>query len=60
MILYNASEAEMRSLWAGIEAGLEDQTLRPVVSTVLPLAEAPRAHREVMSGKALGKIVLVP
>lgn len=45
-----------RSLRMGFDAG----ALRPVVSRELPLAEAPEAHRAVMSPGASGKIVLVP
>jgi NADPH:quinone reductase len=60
MVLPNASPAERASLWAAIGAGLERNTLVPVVGLELPLSEAPRAHREVLSAKALGKIVLVP
>lgn len=41
-------------------AGLEKGTLRPVVEEELPLAEAPRAHKEVLERGAFGKIVLVP
>ena len=60
MILYNATDAERASLWAGIGAGLEAGTLRPVVFRELPLAEAARAHREIIGEKVAGKIVLVP
>ncbi len=45
---------------AAIGAGLRAGTLRPVVGRELPLAEAARAHREVIEGPAYGKIVLVP
>jgi NADPH2:quinone reductase len=41
-------------------AGLESGTLRPVVGKELSLAEASRAHKEVMEPGAFGKIVLVP
>ncbi len=60
MRLPNATPAELESLWAGILAGLDAGTLRPVVSHELPLAEAPRAHREILSQKTTGKLVLVP
>ena len=60
MVLPNASPADRASLWAAIGAGLERGILAPVVGLELPLGEAPRAHREVLSAKALGKIVLVP
>jgi NADPH2:quinone reductase len=45
---------------AAIGAGLRHGTLRPVVGRELPLAEAARAHHEVIEGTAYGKIVLVP
>jgi len=38
--------------------GFEDGSLRPVVDRVLPLAEAPAAHRAMESGENVGKIVL--
>jgi len=60
MRLPNATPAELESLWAGILAGLDAGTLRPVVFKELPLAEATRAHREIMSLKVAGKFVLVP
>ncbi|HEY3451555.1 MAG TPA: NADPH:quinone reductase [Myxococcales bacterium] len=60
MILWNASDKEKAALWAGIGAGLEAGTLRPVVYKELPLAEAARAHREILGTKAAGKMVLVP
>ncbi len=60
MILWKATAAERAAGWAAIGAGLENGSLRPVVARELPLAEAARAHREIMSAKAAGKIVLVP
>jgi NADPH2:quinone reductase len=60
MVLWNASRQELASIHAGIVAGLENATLRPVVGKELPLAEAPQAHRAVMEPGAYGKIVLVP
>jgi NADPH2:quinone reductase len=45
---------------AAIGAGLRTGTLRPVVGRELPLAEAPRAHHEIIESTAYGKIVLVP
>ena len=60
MSLWNATPDEMRSMHAAIIAGLENKTLRPIVNKELPLAEAPRAHADVMAPGAYGKIVLVP
>jgi NADPH2:quinone reductase len=58
--LWGISEAEEADVHAAIGAGLEDGTLRPVIGKEMPLAEAPRAHQEVMEPGAFGKIVLVP
>jgi NADPH:quinone reductase-like Zn-dependent oxidoreductase len=46
--------------YRGIEAGLANGTLTPVVSTEMPLVDAPRAHEQVLAPGARGKIVLVP
>ena len=57
--LWAATAAESAEIHAAVAAGLENGTLRPIVGKELPLAEAPRAHREVMAAGAYGKIVLV-
>jgi NADPH:quinone reductase len=58
--LWGLTEAEEKEIHAGLIAGLENGTLRPIVGKELPLAEAPRAHREILEPGAFGKIVLVP
>ncbi len=60
MTLFNASPQELAGIHAALGAGLEAGTLRPVVGRELPLAEAARAHEEVLKPGARGKIVLVP
>jgi NADPH2:quinone reductase len=60
MVLFNASEQELRSVHAALVAGLENGTLHPVIGKQFPLAEASRAHEEVMKPGAYGKIVLLP
>jgi NADPH2:quinone reductase len=60
MTLFNVNDADMRSIHAALEAGLENRSLRPVIGRELPLAEAARAHEEVMKPGAYGKIVLEP
>src|SRR6516165_9885846 len=42
-----------------LTAGLENGTLRPVVGKELPLADAARAHKEILEPGASGKIVLL-
>jgi NADPH:quinone reductase len=58
--LWAVTEAEEAEIHAGLAAGLENGTLRPVVGRELPLAEAARAHKQVLEQGAFGKIVLVP
>jgi NADPH2:quinone reductase len=60
MSLFNSSPADREEIHNAIFAGLKNEYLRPYVRTAIPLAEAPRAHHEIIEGKALGKIVLVP
>lgn len=57
--LWGVSETEEKHIHAGLFAGLENGTLRPVVGKELQLRDAARAHREVMESGAYGKIVLV-
>ncbi len=58
--LWAATEAESAEIHAALFAGLENGTLRPVIGKKMPLAEAARAHKDVMSPGASGKIVLAP
>jgi len=58
--LWGITEAEENEIHAGLIAGLANGTLRPIVGKELPLAEAARAHKEVLEPGAFGKIVLVP
>ena len=60
MTLFNITPQEMASIHAALGAGLEAGTLSPVVGRELPLAEAARAHEEVLKPGAYGKIVLIP
>jgi len=57
--LWAITETEETQIHAGIIVGLDNGTLRPVVGKELPLAEAVRAHKEIMEPGAFGKIVLV-
>ncbi len=60
MTLMNVSDAERASIHAALVAGLENNTLRPVVGREFKLAEAARAHEAVLEPGAYGKIVLIP
>ena len=58
--LWAATEAESAEIHAAIAAGLENGTLRPIVGKEIPLKDAPKAHQEVLTPGAFGKIVLIP
>jgi NADPH2:quinone reductase len=60
MTLMNATPSELSAMHAAIRAGLEDGSLRPIIDHDLPLADAAKAHAEVLEGNSRGKIVLVP
>lgn len=58
-LLYNLPEGELDAVHCALVAGLRDGTLRPVVGREIPLAEAAKAHHEIMEQPAYGKIVLI-
>jgi NADPH2:quinone reductase len=58
--LWAAQPAETAEIHAGLYAGLENGTLRPVVGKQFTLAEAVRAHKEILEPGASGQIILVP
>jgi NADPH2:quinone reductase len=58
--LWAITPAEETEIHAGLIAGLESGTLRPVIAKEMPLAEAARAHKEILEPGAAGKIVLIP
>ena len=58
--LFNAPQSVRDEIHAAIYKGLSEGYLKPVVRESMPLAEASRAHHEIIEKKALGKIVLVP
>ncbi len=60
MLLWNLPEDETPGTHAALRAGMDNGTLRPVVGTELPLADAAQAHRKVLEPGAFGKIVLIP
>jgi NADPH2:quinone reductase len=59
--LMNTTEHQYKQMHAALVAGLENGTLRPIIGQKIPLADASRAHMEVMKPSgAYGKIVLAP
>jgi len=57
--LWAITPEEEADIHAGIFAGLENGTLRPIVGKELPLDEAARTHKEILEPGAAGKLVLV-
>ena len=57
--LWGITPEEEADIHAGIFAGLENGTLRPIVGKELPLDGAARAHKEILEPGAAGKLVLV-
>lgn len=60
MSLFNSPQSDRDEIHAAIFVGLFDGSLRPVISRVFSLADAPSAHQAVIENKALGKIILTP
>jgi NADPH2:quinone reductase len=58
--LWATTESEAADIYAGLYAGMANGTLIPVVGKKIPLAEASRAHKEVLASGAIGQIVLIP
>ena len=57
--LWAITAAEEAAIHDGLFAGLENGTLRPVVGKELLLAEAARAHKEILEPGSAGKIALI-
>ena len=60
MSMWNIAGADLERIHSGLAGGFASGALAPVVGTELPLADAARAHTQVMEPGARGKIVLVP
>lgn len=60
MVLMSMSSADAEQIHHALYAGLENGTLRPVVGKKFALADAPKAHEEVVQPGAYGKIVILP
>lgn len=60
MSIFNASLLERAQCHEAIAKGIAQGTLKPVIGREMPLAEAAKAHEQVMAPGAYGKIVLIP
>ena len=57
---FNVLPAELATAHAAIVAGMERAGYKPQIGKEMPLADAPRAHEDVLKPGAYGKIVLIP
>jgi NADPH2:quinone reductase len=57
---FNVLPGELATAHAAIVAGMERSGYKPQIGQEMPLADAPRAHEDVLKPGAYGKIVLVP
>jgi len=60
MLLFNVSEKEKLAIHRALGAALENGFLKPVINCQLPLAQAARAHQQILQPGARGKIILLP
>lgn len=58
--VWNTPQSDLATIHAALAAALESGVARPVIGKKLPLAEAARAHEEVLKPGSYGKIVLIP
>ena len=56
--LFSATPADRAEIYHRITLGLEDGSLDPIIGNTFPLQEAARAHEQIMSSAARGKLVL--
>jgi NADPH:quinone reductase len=60
VMLPNAEHGDVASLHDALARGFARGELRPVIAREYPLEEAAQAHRDLVEGHVLGKLVLVP
>ena len=60
VMLFGASQEEFQAMHAAIYAGLEAETLRPVVGAKFALADAASDEAVMQHGGTHGKIILIP
>jgi NADPH2:quinone reductase len=60
MLRANINEIDRREIYAAISSGLKNGVLEPIIFRKMPLSEAVKAHKLMLSATPFGKIVLVP
>jgi NADPH2:quinone reductase len=58
--LLNIAGAELAEIYSALQAGLRNETLRPVLGMEFPLKDAAKAHVAILEPGSFGKMVLVP
>jgi NADPH2:quinone reductase len=59
MALFNATTEELSKAHRAIGTGVDRGALRPVVHKTYPLADAAKAHHDIINSPAAGKLILV-
>jgi NADPH2:quinone reductase len=59
VVLFRNSDADNMSIHRALEKAIASRDIQPVIRAEYPMAEAPRAHEELMREKASGKRILV-
>jgi NADPH2:quinone reductase len=60
LMMMNATPDETKEIYTGIEKGLREGKLNPIIGKRFPLDQAPQAHHEIMESPHRGKIILLP
>lgn len=60
MTLLNVSKDDKSDIQRALIAGLAKGFLKPIIGKEFSLADAPKAHEEVLAAGAYGKIILIP
>jgi len=60
MTIFNANSQEVHSTHAALFAGFEKGFLKPFIGKEIPLADAGKAHYNIIHESAYGKIILKP
>jgi NADPH2:quinone reductase len=59
VVLFRSTAPENLAIHRALEKGVASRDIQPVVHSEYPLADAPRAHRELMEQPAAGKRILL-
>jgi NADPH2:quinone reductase len=60
MTMMNTTPDELATIHTALGAGLRNGTLNPLIGKRYPLADAARAHHDIIENTAFGKLLLIP